>query len=236
DKKNDRLRDFLGGFLPACVLIGIIAGLIVLEPDFGGAFLIILIGFSLFFVAGVNIKHIIGISLFSLPAIISFLLVDYRRDRLISFLDPWSYQETSGYQLIQSLIAVGSGGIFGKGLGNSTQKLYFLPEIHTDFIYAGIAEELGFIGSVFILMLFVILFIFCVDSTLKQKDNFRFLLTFGCTLVIVLPALFHILAVLGLVPTKGLTLTFVSYGGSSLIMNMFIIGVILRGLKENRCV
>lgn len=232
DKKNDEIKDLIKGFLPACILLGVIVLLILIEPDIGTSFLLALVALSLFFIAGANTKHLLGIVSFCLPILIMLLFVGYRRERLFSFLNPWDYHNTSGYQLIQSLISVGSGGIFGKGLGNSTQKLYYLPEIHTDFVYAAIGEELGFIGCLIILLLVVYLFFLCLRSAERQKDNFKFLLIFGISVMLVYPSFIHMAVVLGLMPTKGITLPFVSYGGSSLVVNMFFIGLILRSFKE----
>jgi len=155
--------------LPACILLGVIVLLILLEPDIGGAFLVAIVAFSLFFIAGANVKHILGIVFFCLPFMIFLMLMGYRKERLISFLDPWSYHNTSGYQLIQSLISVGSGGIFGKGIGNSTQKLYFLPEIHTDFVFAAVAEELGFIGAFILILAILMLFLLSIKSALSTN-------------------------------------------------------------------
>jgi cell division protein FtsW len=235
DKKNDEIKELLTGFLPACILLGVVVLLVLLEPDMGGAFVISIVAFSLFFVAGANIKHLLGIVFFCLPFLIFLLLMGYHKERLISFLDPWTYHNTSGYQLIQSLISVGSGGLFGKGIGNSTQKLYFLPEIHTDFVFAAIAEELGFIGAFLLIVAILTLFILCIKSALKQPDNFKFLLVFGISLMLILPALIHIAVVLGLAPTKGITFPLVSYGGSSLIINMFFVGIVLRNIRELKC-
>lgn len=235
DRKNDEIKELLTGFLPACILLGVVVLLVLVEPDMGGAFLIAIVAFSLFFIAGANIKHLLGIVFFSLPFLLFILLMGYHKERLISFLDPWSYHNTSGYQLIQSLISVGSGGLFGKGIGNSTQKLYFLPEIHTDFVFAAVAEELGFIGALILIGMVLALFILCIKSALKQADNFKFLLIFGVSLMIILPALIHISVALGLVPTKGITFPLVSYGGSSLIINMFFVGIVLRNIKELKC-
>ena len=235
DKKNDEIKELLTGFLPACILLGVIVLLILLEPDIGGAFLVAIVAFSLFFIAGANVKHILGIVFFCLPFMIFLMLMGYRKERLISFLDPWSYHNTSGYQLIQSLISVGSGGIFGKGIGNSTQKLYFLPEIHTDFVFAAVAEELGFIGAFILILAILMLFLLSIKSALRQTDYFKFLLIFGVSLMIILPALIHISVVLGLLPTKGITFPLLSYGGSSLMINMFFIGLILRNMRELKC-
>lgn len=232
DRKHEEIKYLLNGFLPACVLLGIIVLLILLEPDIGTPFLLVLVTLSLFFIAGANIKHLAGFVFFSLPILFVLLFIGYRRDRLLSFLNPWDYHNTSGYQLIQSLISVGSGGLFGKGLGNSTQKLYYLPEIHTDFVYAAIAEELGFIGAIFVLLLVIYLFYLCLKSAKMQRDNFKFLLIVGIALLFVYSSFIHMAVVLGLMPTKGIALPFVSYGGSSLIINMFLMGLVLRSLKE----
>ncbi len=144
EKKEDMLKDFSKGFLPASILLGLIGALILSEPDFGTTFLMIAILLAMFLIGGASIKHIGGMLGFISPILIAGMMMGYRKARLLSFLDPWADQYRTGYQLIQSLAAVGSGKVFGKGIGNSSQKLHFLPEAHTDFIYAIIAEETGF--------------------------------------------------------------------------------------------
>ena len=232
DKKKEKLKDLLSGFLPACFLLGLMVVLIFLEPDTGTALMIALVAFILFFISGINIKHLLGVFLFILPFIISMFFVGYRRTRIISFMNPWEYKETSGYQLIQSLISVGSGGIFGKGIGNSSQKLYFLPEIHTDFIFSVISEELGFIGAVLIFFLILYLFYICVRQSLKFEDNFKSYFIFGIGMMIFMPTLMHLGVILGLLPTKGIALPFISYGGSALVTNMFFAGLIIRSVED----
>jgi cell division protein FtsW len=169
---------------------------------------------------------------FVAPILISSLLFGYRRARLLTFLDPWSDQFGSGYQLIQSLASVGSGGFFGKGIGNSTQKLFFLPEAHTDFIYAIIAEECGFIGAVLVLVLIIAFFRIAIQSALRQHSRYKKLLMIGITCSLFYQSAINVGVVLGMLPTKGITLPFISYGGSALMMSLFFLGVIMRGIEE----
>jgi cell division protein FtsW len=233
DKKNDKLMDFKTGLLPVSLMVGIMAALILAEPDFGTTFLIVLICLSMFFVGGINLAHLLGGIILLIPVGIVFLNMGYRKVRLISFLNPWKYEFGEGFQLIQSFTAVASGGLFGKGLGNSSQKLLFLPEAHTDFVYAIIAEELGIWGPLIILGLMAYLFYIGLKITFKhQNDKYKRLLTFGLSLILFLQAIMHIYVTLGLMPTKGITLPFISYGGSALVVQMFMIGVLLRSAKE----
>jgi len=233
DKKQDKLKDFTKGFMPASILLGILASLIMLEPDFGTTFLIMLLALSLFFVGGVNIMHLLGAIFMTIPLLITLIMMgDYRKMRFISFLNPWEYKDTVGYQLIQSLTAVGSGGIFGKGLGNSSQKLYFLPEAHTDFIYSIIAEEFGFVGSVLVLVLICYIFYISFKIAFMHKDRYKRLLTLGISLLLIYQAIIHVGVAIGILPTKGITLPFISYGGSALIFQLGLMGVLLRSIRE----
>lgn len=233
EKKNDQITYFTKGFLPATVMLGMMASLILVEPDFGTTFLIIIVCLAMFFVGGASLKHLFGGVTLLIPIIVALIMMGYRKDRIIGFLDPWAHYETSGYQLIQSLVAVGSGGIFGKGLGDSSQKLFFLPDAHTDFVFAIISEELGFVGAAIIIGITVYLFSLCIKVSIRHDDRFKRILTFGLALLILLQALIHISVTIGLMPTKGITFPFVSYGGSALIFHMFSIGVILRSAKES---
>ena len=233
DKKNDRMWDFMTGFLPATLLVGILAALIIVEPDFGTTTLIVVVAFTMFIVGGARLTHIFGIIGIVLPVLVAALLAgEYRKARLLNFLDPWQDQYGVGYQLIQSLASVGSGGFFGKGLGNSTQKLFFLPEAHTDFIYAIIAEETGLIGASIVFLIIVFLFRKNLQAALCHEDKFKRLLVFGLSFLIFVQSFVHVFVVIGLLPTKGLTLPFVSYGGSAIVVTMFFIGVILRSIDE----
>ncbi|MBZ4643503.1 MAG: cell division protein FtsW [Deferribacteres bacterium] len=233
DKKQDKLKDFSRGFLPASILLGILASLIMLEPDFGTTFLLMLLAFTLLFVGGINVMHILGAIFMVIPILVTLIMMgDYRKMRFISFLNPWEYKDTVGYQLIQSLTAVGSGGLFGKGLGNSSQKLYFLPEAHTDFIYSIIAEEFGFIGAVIVLILICYIFYISFKIAFMHKDRYKRLLTLGIAFLIIYQAIIHIGVAIGMLPTKGITLPLISYGGSALIFQLGAIGILLRSVKE----
>lgn len=232
DKKESRLHDFVNGFLPASVIMGVIAGLIVIEPDFGTTMLLVFVVFSLYLVGGAQLKHLLSVAAFVAPIAISMVLFGYRKGRLLSFLDPWAVEKDVGYQLIQSLTAVSSGGFFGKGLGNSTQKLFFLPEAHTDFVYAIIAEELGFPGAFLILFLVIWFFLVVMKGVLLIEDRFKKLLVAGMAFILLYQSLIHIAVVIGLMPTKGITFPLVSYGGSAMVFSLFAVGIILRGLQE----
>ena len=232
DKKYDRMMDFSRGFLPATLLVGILTALILVEPDFGTTVLIMAVAMTLFVVGGVRPRHVLGIAAFISPILIASLSFGYRKGRLLVFLDPWSDRFNKGYQLIQSLSAVGSGGIFGKGVGNSTQKLFFLPEAHTDFIYAIIAEEWGFIGAMIVLILIVLFFRTTIKEALRHQIRYKKLLMIGIACILFYQSAINIGVVLGLLPTKGLTLPFVSYGGSAMLVSLFFVGVLLRGIEE----
>ena len=195
--------------------------------------LIVIVAFTMFIVGGARLTHIFGIIGIVLPVLVAALLAgEYRKARLLNFLDPWQDQYGVGYQLIQSLASVGSGGLFGRGLGNSTQKLFFLPEAHTDFIYAIIAEETGLIGASIVFLIIVFLFRKNLQAAFIHEDKFKRLLVFGLSFLIFVQSFVHVFVVIGLLPTKGLTLPFVSYGGSAIVVTMFFIGVILRSIDE----
>ncbi len=232
DKKYDKLNQFKSGFLPVSLMIGIMASLVLLEPDFGTTFIIVVISLSMYFIGGINLIHLFGSIIFLIPIGFVFLNHGYRKTRLLSFMNPWAYQYKEGYQLIQSLTAVGSGGLFGKGLGNSSQKLLFLPEAHTDFIFAIISEELGIWGPILIIGLIFYLFWLGIQTAYKHENKFKRLLTLGLSLILLLQAIIHIGVTIGILPTKGITLPFISYGGSALIVQMFMVGVLLRSVKE----
>ena len=234
DKKTDRMWYFMKGFLPATLLVGILAALIIVEPDFGTTFIIVVTSFAMFLVGGARLSHIFGVVGIVLPILMSALLFGYRKGRLLSFLDPWGDRYGGGYQLIQSLAAVGSGGIAGKGLGNSTQKLFFLPEAHTDFIFAIIAEEAGLIGASALFLVVVFMFRTTLKAAFANEDRFKRLLVFGMSLILFVQSFVHVFVVLGLMPTKGITLPFVSYGGSAMVFSLFFVGVILRSIEESK--
>lgn len=234
DKKEDKLKDFAKGFLPASIMLGMIGALILMEPDFGTTFLLITVLMAMFIIGGASVMHIGGVLGFIAPILVAGMMMGYRKARLLNFMDPWQDRTGVGYQLIQSLSAVGSGGLWGKGLGNSSQKLYFLPEAHTDFIFSIIAEELGLWGSIGVMLLFLALFYVLIQVAKRHTDKFKRLLTFGLAYCLILQAILHIGVVSGALPTKGIGLPYMSYGGSSMILALFMTGVLLRSAEESQ--
>jgi cell division protein FtsW len=228
DRRKAVIGYFSKGLLPGLIVAGIFSFLLLLQPDFGTAVLICMTLLLMIFAAGAKLIYMIG-SLGALSVIGSFLVIttDYRLRRIVGFLNPWEDPLDSGYQLIRSLTAIGTGGITGQGLGDSKQKLFFLPESHTDFVFAILAEEAGFIGVLLVLLLLVLLLLKGFDIAFRCKDDFGKNLAFGITTLLFLQSVFHIGVVMGLLPTKGIPLPFISYGGSSLILSMFLIGVLI---------
>ncbi len=235
-KKRCFIRDF---FWPLLTLGGV-CFLILIQPDLGGTLALGIVGISLFFVAGMPVVYIISLILLSLPALyFSIVRVPYRRKRILVFLNPWADAKGYGFQMVQSYLALGLGGLVGVGLGQSRQKLFYLPAAHTDFIFSIIGEELGLIGTASIVILFMLFLWQGIKITLRSTDVFIQLLSFGIVLTIVLSASVHIAVVCGAVPIKGLPLPFISYGGSALVFNMMAVGLLLncardRYLKEQK--
>ncbi|MFC1668152.1 putative lipid II flippase FtsW [Chlamydiota bacterium] len=226
-RNQARIKHFFKGFIPPLCVLGICLGLIILQPDLGTCIAIGAISFLMFFIAGVKISHLLPLFLASLPLLYIFIFnVTYRRNRILAFLDPWKDPKGTGFQLIQSFIALGSGGTTGVGLGQSRQKLFYLPEAHTDFIFSIIGEELGFLFSAFIIILFVIVVVIGFLVVLRAPDLFSMLTTFGIIITISLQSLINIGVVTGSIPTKGLPLPFISFGGSSLVFTMIGMGII----------
>ena len=234
-RRQDVIKIFYRGFLPALVVSAFIGGLILLQPDFGTASLLVLVCFILFFVAGVNLKYIFSVLVLSIPLVYLLVFrVPYRLRRILAYLDPWKDPKGAGWQIIQSYVALGSGGLFGLGLGQSRQKLFYLPQTSTDFILSIIGEELGFLGTFSILILFVLFIWQGLKIALKAKDLYGALLSFGIVLMIGLQAIIHIAVVSGSMPTKGLPLPFISYGGSSLIFSLIGVGIVLSVAKHRQ--
>ncbi len=224
----DRLRRFSTGLAPMLMVLVITLLLLLLQPDFGSAALLTATCFCLWFVGGVPMRHLIGVLATLLPvAAIAMVAEPYRMQRLISFLDPWSDPYGSGYQLVQSMIAFGSGGLFGTGIGQGVQKLFYLPEVFTDFISASIAEELGLIGTLGLIAVFALLLGRGLWLAMRHEDMFPRLLILGCTLLIGFAFIINLGAAMGILPTKGMPMPFVSYGGSALIGECILIGLIL---------
>jgi cell division protein FtsW len=223
-----RIAEFRRGLLPPLVICGALILLVLAEPDFGTAFVIATLTLLLLFIGQARLFHLCGLALAALPAVVLLVASSpYRRQRLLAFLDPWDHAQSSGFQVIQSFLAMGRGGVSGLGLGESRQKLFFLPEPHTDFIFSVIGEELGLIGTVLILLLFMIFFWRGLVIAQRAEEPFLRYLAVGITGMIGVQALLHMAVVIGLLPTKGLTLPLLSYGGSSLLVDLVAVGILL---------
>lgn len=227
-KKQDRVRKIWIGFLPHVSLCGILSLLVLLEPDFGNAFVIGCLTVLMLAAAGVPFGHLLTLAPVAGLGFYKFVyLVPYRWERVTAFRNPWTDPLDSGYQLIQAWIAVGSGGLWGKGLGASQQKLFYLPESHTDFILAVIGEELGFGGIALVCAVFFCLSWTGLHISRRAPDQLGSLIAFGLTMLLSLQALINMGVVLGLVPTKGLPLPFVSYGGSAFLASCVAVGLLM---------
>lgn len=228
EKKAPKIRSFGVGFMPHIVIMCVVAGMILLQRDFGAAATIAAITWFMMFVAGVRLSHLMSVFVIALPLV--YKLVGgshYRKQRILAFLNPWSDRYGSGFQMIQSYVAFNEGGWFGRGLGEGQQKLFYLPEAHTDFILSVLGEELGLVGVMTVIGLFGF---FCYRGfrvALQAPDAFGRYLAVGCTLLIVLEAVLNMGVVMGMLPTKGLPLPFISYGGSSLTVSLLAVGILL---------
>jgi cell division protein FtsW len=228
DLRHGSVNDLLHTLLPLALVTGPTVMLIMREPDLGTSLAIVLICAAMLFAAGLNILYFAGGTVAVLPVLYLVIVhVRYRLNRLIAFLDPASDPLGKGFQVLQSLTAVGSGGIAGVGLMEGKQKLYFLPEPQTDFIYAVISEEWGFIGAVVVLLIFAVVLWRGLRAAAYCHDEFGRLLAIGLTVLLVGQALVNVSVVTGLLPTKGIPLPFISYGGSSLVINLIAVGILL---------
>ena len=228
ERRMHRIDDLKYSLLPIAIVVGAMFALIVLEPDYGTAISLLLIIGLMVFAAGLNYRYLVGTVLVALPLLYIVLIsAPYRRRRLLAFLDPWADPLGDGFQVIQSLIAVGTGHVFGKGLMGGVQKLFYLPEPHTDFIYAVIGEELGLIGTTAVLICFCVIAWRGARIALRAEDTFGSFVALGLTAMIAVQAFVNISVVLGLLPTKGIPLPLVSAGGSSLLINLLGMGVLL---------
>jgi cell division protein FtsW len=231
--KTDAIDDWRNTIIPAIVPTGVFLGLIVFQPDLGTAIACAGITACILFVAGIRVRYF-GYALAAALLPLYFLIfhVSYRRDRILAFLNPYADPKGFGFHIIQSLIAVSTGGLTGLGLMEGKQKLFYLPEPHTDFIFAVTAEELGLMGAIAVVILFGIFLWRGTRAALRTQDNFGRFLAVGITGMIVLQAFINISVVLGLMPTKGIPLPFVSYGGSSLFVTLMCVGVLLNITKQ----
>ncbi len=227
-KKRERIESFWVGFFSHIFVAGLYIFLIFIEPDFGTSTVLLTLVFLMLFIGNVRLRYLLilgGISVvFAIGAV---LTRGYRMDRIVSFLDPWKDPLGSGYQAVQSFVAFGMGGLYGSGLGGSSQKLFFLPQAHTDFIFSIIGEEFGFIGICVVIMLFLIVLFRSIRISLRAPDSFSCYLVFGFIILITLQAGINMGVAVGLLPTKGITLPFISYGGSSLVSTFAAMGIIL---------
>ncbi|BCJ86074.1 stage V sporulation protein E [Effusibacillus dendaii] len=235
EKHQNRIHEFKRGLLPPLALLVLAIGLIMLEPDLGQSTVLAGTILILIFSAGARLQHLFGLASLAIPAFAALVLVaPYRLQRIFAFLDPWKYELDAGYQIIQSLYALGPGGLMGLGLGRSRQKFLYLPEPQTDFIFCILAEELGFIGGATVLLLFLLLLWRGVRVAITAKDTFGSLLAIGITAMIAVQVIINIGVVTGSMPVTGITLPFISYGGSSLLLMLTGIGILLNISRYSR--
>jgi cell division protein FtsW len=240
-RKEERIKSFSAGFLPYFIILGIFFALVLKQPDFGTGIVFTALVFTMLFIAGTRLLFLGSTLLAALPVLLFVALrADYRKERLLIFLNPWSDPGNAGFQIIQSFLAFGTGKIFGVGLGDGRQKLFYLPEVHTDFILPVIGEELGLLGVTVIIVLFSLLIIRGFQICLRAPDLFGTYLALGITTLMAVQTLLNMGVVMGLLPTKGSTLPFISYGGTSLIINLLAVGILLnissravKGVDEN---
>jgi len=227
-RKGNLIKTFFKGFLPPMAVLGVCTCLIIVQPDLGSVIALGTVVLVMLFVAGVRPVYILSLILSSLPALYLLIFhVSYRRARILAFLNPWLDPKGTGFQIIQSQIALGSGGIFGVGLGHSKQKLFYLPAAHTDFIFSIIGEELGLLGTVGVIILFIIFIQQGIKIVKNAPDKFGYFLALGLLVMIAFRAMINIGVSCGVLPTKGLPLPFISYGGSSFIFDMVSVGILV---------
>jgi cell division protein FtsW len=233
-KKNDYVKSFKRGILPFLIIISVYLGLLCAQPDFGSVILIVFLAFILLFIGGARVLHLVSLGSVAIVFIaIGVLLAPYRIQRVLTFVNPWNDPEGTGYHIIQSFYALGSGGVLGTGLGEGVQKLHYLPTPHTDFIFSVIGEELGFVGTSILVILFMIVVWRGIHISLKTEDRFGSLLAIGISCLIGIQTIINIGVATGSLPSKGITLPFISYGGSSLVVSLIAIGVLLN-ISKNR--
>jgi cell division protein FtsW len=233
-RKEERMHFFSVGVLPHLIVGGAFISLVLLQPDFGTAVMLAVVLYMMLFIGGTKIPHLLATGLLALP-VLAYMMInaEYRLRRILTFMDPWREASTSGFQIIQSLIAFGSGQFWGRGLGEGRQKLFYLPEAHTDFVYSVIGEELGLIGAWTVLALFAVVIARGLRLAAIIEEPFEQYLAFGLTALLGLQALIHMGVVMGIMPAKGLVLPFISYGGSAMVINLMEAGTLL-GLSRRR--
>jgi cell division protein FtsW len=227
-RRQEVVARFVEGLLPILLVAGGMAALTLLQPDLGNSLALIIMTLALAYMAGARVQHMAGIAACALPVVIAAIAMKpYRWRRMVAFMNPWDDPQGSGFQIIQSFLALGSGGWLGVGLGDSKQKLFYLPEPYTDFICAIIGEELGLVGATAIVALFALLIWRGLRAGLRAPDAFGAYLGLGLTIMLATQTLVNLGVVTGALPTKGLPLPFISFGGSALLMTLFSAGVLL---------
>ncbi len=227
-RKEDRIKDFKYGFIPYMVVLLVFLSLLILQRDLGSCVTMVLVTGCMLLVAGTKIRYLFFSAATVLPLLVYFIMhEDYRRARIMAFMDPWKDPYKTGFQIIQSWMGFGAGGIWGRGLGEGRQKLFFLPEAHTDFIFSIVGEELGFIAVVIVITMFLGVILLGLRVAVQAQDGFGRLCAFGISLLFGIQAFGNMAVVTGLVPNKGLALPLLSYGGTSLICTLFSMGVLL---------
>jgi len=230
-----KIKSFRRGLLPVLGLLGVIAGLIMLQPDLGTTLVIAGTTFFMLIAAGAKVSHLLALGSAGIGLVVAAIIAEpYRMNRIFAFLDPWRDPSGKGYQTIQALLALGPGGLFGLGLGQSKQKFLYLPENHTDFIFAMIGEELGFVGATLVILLFFLFAWRGFRVAMGAPDNFTSFLAVGLTGMISIQAMINMGVVSGVLPVTGITLPFLSYGGTSLVFTMLGVGVLLNISRQSR--
>lgn len=228
DRKQDKIKDFNKGFLPYMIVLGLMIVLLMLQPDLGSSLTLALVAIMMLLAAGTRPIYISSMAIIAAPVLyLAIFSVDYRRKRIMSFLDPWDDPLGNGFQIIQSWYGFARGGLTGAGLGEGRQKMFYLPEAHTDFILSVVAEELGFIAVAAIGTLFLLIVLRTIRMAIHAEDDFGRFLAFGIAALLGIQSSVNFAVATGVAPTKGLALPFISYGGSSLIITMFAAGILL---------
>lgn len=232
---NKFLKSYKNGVFPILFILFLFFGLIMLQPDLGTGVILVMSIIALLFIAGVNMKFFIGGGIIGIIGIVILILIaPYRMDRITSFINPWKDPLGTGFQIIQSLYAIGPGGLLGMGFQNSIQKHFYLPEPQTDFIFSIISEEFGIMGVIMVVGLFSFVIYRGLKVSLKAKDHFSKYLAFGMMFQLAFQALMNLMVVIGMIPVTGVTLPFFSYGGSSLLITLLSMGIILNISRYNK--
>lgn len=233
--RGDRITSLSKGLFPLCVPVVLAAMLVLLEPDMGTASLVVFTAFAMFFAAGARVEHLLMIVFVTVPPVVLTILTSpYKRARIFAFIDPWKDAQNTGFHIVQSLLALGSGGLMGVGLGESRAKFFYLPEQYTDFIFSILGEELGLAGTIAVIVLFIVFAYRSIRIAVAAPDRFGFFLASGCTAMIVIQAFVNIGVVTSSWPVTGVPLPFISFGGSSLIVSLVAVALIINVGRHRR--